>query len=157
MKTQSHNLSAFVLGLAYGLEKIRRIVPSASSELEAFLFDFSTVKAGFYIKNLFGFASRICAHNSWIDDCIKRYEANPVVQEVLLREQAKLMFAVAQKMDIADSFDYSCITEEYRLSAEQIFHQHQLFYQILIRAIYQNNPHLGDEYQLGITFVQKTD
>jgi hypothetical protein len=155
MKTQSHHLSALILGLAFGLEKIHKIIPEASPGLNAYFFAFTSKKMDFYLQNLFKFLECISIHDKWIQDCLLRFKNNSSIETILIKDQSDQMFAVQSKILEESSFDYSKIQSIYRASAENVFTSHKISFERMVKAIYQNVPVLNTEYDLGIIFCQK--
>ncbi len=155
MQTQNHDVSAFILGLALALEKVRLIVSGASPNLKAFLLDFSDPKAGERLNNLFAFMWRLDSHDGWIDLCKERFSEDPVSEEGALRDESTRMFEVIKKTYPEDSVIHFFVKDQYRRAAEETYARHQPFYDRLIRTMYQNQPSLG--FDFGIVFVDQPE
>lgn len=155
MNITNHPLSAFVLGLAFGLQKISQIVPN-SPNLEAFLFDFNHKDAQRYVRNLMSFVQKTQA-DSWFVDCVEQYNQERSQHHLMLLDNSESMFRVVKKLHPEDIFTASIIHSPHLLMAEEIYTRHCVGYMKQIRALRQNNPYLGSEHEIGILFIEKSD
>lgn len=158
MKIQSHPLSLFILGLAYALERVALVIPGASPNLKAYMFDFSTRKAQNQFEQLMLLIrQQINIYAPVLDQGIRAYFEQQEQQYGLLEFQVRLMFSVEKKIDSEESFNYSIVVPDYRRCAQEVYGEHKETFDTIVRMLVQQKKLCGPDRDFGILFVDKSD
>jgi hypothetical protein len=156
MKPQGyHSLHLFVLGLAYGLRQICKVVKSAPSDTHCFLFSFNNRhQAEHYLGCLMDIASQVSRVDSDLEAIVREYNTNPLLKRSECWENMVLSFEHEEVPGIP-FYDHSVLREDYAQIAQMFYRSHQTYFDALICRWYHTDPWFSKESDPGIVCTSR--